>query len=107
MSFDDFAANLATTLSTGKMDGFYDFHIAKLSGMNEGNRRAHISSMKMSQKHDYNAELRVVITEDDTLRPGADPWSIASYVTPSLDYAITMAKQVVIRRDGTEKVVKG
>lgn len=103
---DDFMNKLQSNLATGKMDGFYDFHVAKLRNMNESQRRAHISSMKSSQKHDYKADLRLVITEEDDLKPGADPFKITSYSTPSLDYAMQMATEVVIRRGGREVIAK-
>ncbi|AHC30592.1 hypothetical protein CC53_gp175 [Rhizobium phage vB_RleS_L338C] len=105
--FDDFLNNLQSSLSIGKMDEFYDFHIAKLRNMQEGQRRAHISSMKHSQKHDYKADLRLVITEDDDLHPGLDPWKLESYNTPGIAEAIQAATQIVIRRGGVEQKVKG
>ncbi|QIG76051.1 hypothetical protein EVC24_030 [Rhizobium phage RHph_I4] len=105
--FDDFMKDLQSTLSTGKMDGLYDFHIAKLRDMAEGQRRAHIMSMKHSQKHDYNADLRLVITEDDDRHPGLDPWKLESYNTPGLREAADAAKEIVIRLGGVEQKVKG
>lgn len=104
--FDDFVKNLSDTLATGKMDGYYDFHISKLRDMTEHNRQAHIMSMKHSQKHDYKADIRLVITESDDLIPGADPWLLKSYTTPGIDRAAQVATQIVIRRDGQEKIVK-
>lgn len=106
MSFDDFLTNLSATMATGKMDGFYDFHLSKMKGMNDSNRAAHIMSMKHSQKHDYNAELRLVLTEDDDLLPDADPWKLESYRTPGIERASQVAVQIVIRRGGQEKIVK-
>jgi hypothetical protein len=55
---------------------------------------------------DYKARIRIVITEEDLMTPGADPWQMASYLTPDLAAASQIAAETVIRRDGREFVVK-
>lgn len=106
MSFDDFLSDLQGTMATQKMPEYYDLHLHEHKDMAPYQRQAHIRSMKHSQMHDYKAKLRVVITDQDELLPGADPWKADSYLTPDIGFAIDIADEAVIRRDGREFAIK-
>jgi hypothetical protein len=87
--------------------GWYDLHLHNYRDMNPNQRRAHLHSMKGSQGREYGRKLRLVLTEQDDLTPGADPWKTTSYTVPDITLAMTLVDQIVIRHGGQEIIIAG
>jgi hypothetical protein len=96
-----------SSLMPRKETGWYELHLHNYKDMQVYQREAHLHSMKHSQGVEYNRRLRLVLTEQDMPVKGGDPWKIETYQVPSLQTAVALVDQVVIRREGKEFIAKG
>lgn len=108
-----------SVLAKREDDPLYDMEMHQFTGLAPGNLRAHLHSMKASQRHDYKKGLRIVVTE--ALFKGGDgadgvvpsrnlATKLASYAIPEETTALQVGDEVVIRHSlafpGEEYVVR-
>ena len=96
-----------SSLMPRKESGWYEINLHNYKDMQPYLREAHLHSMKHSQGTEYGRKIRLVLTEQDMPVRGGDPWKIETYQVPGLQTAVTLADEVVIRRDDKEFVAKG
>jgi len=97
--------DLSGIMHSGKMDPWYEMRMSTMTEMQDGQRSAHISSMKHSQKHDYKSDLRLVLDDKEGFK-GGDPFDMANYALPGMEQAKQACVEVVIRHGGREFVAK-
>lgn len=81
-----------------KMEPWYELKLSDHAALEPGRRKAHFYSMLHSQKHDYEADLRLVLTDKDITDFTANPLTLDAYRgAPGFTDAMAVCREIVIR----------